>query len=103
MQNTSILVIIKFNFSVESADDSECLATVSGYFDFSVDGASSIRVVNCVLFFASQPQAFCSLAFLLGERKDAHADQVGSVDALVTFCDDSFDALELRAFGGPIA
>lgn len=37
------------------------------------------------------------------EWEDAHADEVGAVDALEGFGDDGFDAEEACAFGGPVA
>lgn len=37
------------------------------------------------------------------EGQDAHADEVASVDTLVALSDDSVDALEVGALGGPIA
>ena len=37
------------------------------------------------------------------EREDAHADEVGAVDAFETLGDDGFDAEEAGAFGGPVA
>ena len=37
------------------------------------------------------------------QRQDAHADQVGAVDALEAARDDRLDAEQLRAFGRPVA
>jgi len=37
------------------------------------------------------------------EREDAHADEVGAVDAFEALGDDGFDSEEAGAFGGPVA
>src|SRR6478735_7879740 len=37
------------------------------------------------------------------QRDDAHADEVGAVDALVALGDDGLDAEQARALGGPVA
>ncbi len=47
----------------------------------------------------------CLRADAFGElkREDAHADEVGAVDAFEALSYDSFDAEEAGAFGGPVA
>lgn len=54
-------------------------------------------------FRAVEAEGFGVDAFGEGEREDAHADQVASVDAFEAFGDDGFDVEEEGAFGGPVA
>ena len=42
-------------------------------------------------------------AVLEHERHDAHADEVGAVDALEALRDDGLDAEQVGALGGPVA
>ena len=42
-------------------------------------------------------------AFLEAEREDAHADEVGAVDALEALRDDGLHAEQARALGRPVA
>ena len=53
--------------------------------------------------FAGEAERFGALAGHELKRQDAHADQVGAVDALVALGDDEFYAEQARAFGGPVA
>ena len=52
---------------------------------------------------AAEAEGVCGLAGQVLEGQDAHADQVGAVDALVALGDDELDAEQARAFGGPVA
>ena len=53
--------------------------------------------------FAGEAEGFDVLAGQELQRQDAHADEVGAVDALVALGDDEADAEQARAFGGPVA
>ncbi len=53
--------------------------------------------------FAREAELFGALAGQELQRKDAHADQVGPVDTLVTFGDGEADTEQARTFGGPVA
>ena len=50
-----------------------------------------------------QPELAPALAFAKAQRQDAHADQVGPVDALERFGDDGLHAQQRRALGRPVA
>src|SRR5690606_9672704 len=54
-------------------------------------------------FRAGQPERDRALAIAEAQRQYAHADEIGTVDALETFRDHSFDAEQAGAFGGPVA
>ena len=53
--------------------------------------------------FAGEAERCGGLAGRYWKRQDAHADEVGAVDALVAFGDDELDAEQARALGGPVA
>ena len=58
---------------------------------------------DVVDFGAVEVERFGADTFEELEREDAHADEVGTVDALEAFGHDGFDAEEAGAFGCPVA
>ena len=58
---------------------------------------------DVVGFGAVEGERLCADAFGELEREDAHADEVGAVDAFEALGDDGFDSEEAGAFGGPVA
>ena len=55
------------------------------------------------LFVALEPKGFPARAGLEGERQDAHADEVRTVNALEGFGDDRADPKQFGALGRPVA
>ncbi len=53
--------------------------------------------------FAREAERFCGLAGLELQRQNAHADQVGAVNALEGFGDDEADAQQPGPFRGPVS
>src|SRR5205807_10119759 len=60
------------------------------------------EAVDAELLPAAQPQRLPALAALELQRQDAHADQVGAVDALEALGDHRADAEQERALGRPV-
>lgn len=107
MEDSAVAVVFDFDGGVDAADGGEfgALAVVGGGDDFEglagFEGVRKIREVEA--FAAGEVEGAAALAFPVDEWEDAHADEIGAVDAFERFGDDGFDAEELDAFGGPVA
>ena len=58
---------------------------------------------NCHFFITDKAKHLPAFAFLELQRNDAHADEVGAVNALEGLGDDRPDAEQPRALGRPVA
>jgi len=71
--------------------------------DVLVDLQVATLHVDIELLFASKAECISRLTVLKLERKNSHANEVGSVDSLVGLGDDSTDTLEVGTLGGPVS
>ncbi len=81
-------------------------ATNSSDLDFASGGKVLDGIADTADFenlFARQMEGFSSVSGAELQRKNAHADEVGAVDALIAFGDNTADSEKLGAFCGPIA
>jgi len=106
-QDAAVAVVVDFDRSVDAEFD--CLFEF--YAVFAGDGEGDIlagldavaEAGDVVGFGAVEVERLRADAFGELEWEDAHADEVGAVDALEALGDDGFDSEEAGAFGGPVA
>ncbi len=107
MENASIAVIVHFHIGVQHRGDLEFQDRVvdpgclDGQYRFGCHIAAQAFDVEFLI--ALQAKRFGVLAVHEFQGQDAHAHQVGAVDALEGLGDDSFHALQQRTLGRPVA
>ena len=94
-EDTSVFVVLDLGFSIDSSLDLEFLTTVSGNFD-NLANRKFFSEVDIKLFLSSEAEAIGVFSLDIFEGKDAHSDQVRSMDSFVTLSDDSLYAEEKR-------
>jgi len=99
--------VIHFNRRVDAQQQGDFF--LAAVFAFDDEGGVLLRFDFAVQafeaegFFAGEAEGLNAVAAFELQGEDAHADQVGAVDAFEALGDDGFYAQQLRAFGGPVA
>ena len=106
MQDAAVAVVVDFDGGVDAAGGEELDFGAIGFGGGDLDVLARGDVgggVDIEGFLAGEAEGLGGVAFLEAEREDAHADEVGAVDAFEGDGDDGFDTEEEGAFGGPVA
>src|SRR5579859_4970450 len=104
MQNSAVLVVVEFLRRIDAQTRLEfgLLAIVGRGYDLDRLGGALVQAHHLETLPARQPEALRTLAVLVLQWQDAHADQIRPVNALEALGDDGLHAEKHRAFGGPI-
>src|SRR5436190_2247424 len=106
-QDAAVHVVVDFDRRVDAHDDGDFVGRSGAAMNpqrgllhrtqsaFDADDVERLRAV--------ERQRLRARSFVELQRENAHADEVGAVNALEALGDDGADAEEARAFGGPIA
>src|SRR5678815_1126706 len=101
-----MLIIIDFDRGIDTADnrDDIDLAISSGDLELQILLGLKVRrhAENIEGFRAVEVKSLAAPAFGKLQGEDAHADEVGTVNALETLGDDAFDTEQSGSLGGPI-
>jgi hypothetical protein len=103
VQNAAILEVSGFGLGVDSDLDLELLASAGGHIEWLADLELAAVGGNVEGLLSGEAER---LSVLPGEelkREDTHANEVGSVDALVRLSNDCLDTLEVRTLGSPVS
>ena len=107
MQDAAILEIFKLVQCLDAAQDRHGLDAARGGLDLDFHFLAGFQACAQTLdgdgFVAIQPERFPAGAFLEGQRQNAHADEVGTMDTLERLRDDRADTEQIGAFCSPVA